>query len=66
MKFSILAVLALLNVAIATPVLNANAPRDTTPATLAAGATCNKDGSMGNCQSGFCLQDVNAATGVCQ
>ncbi|OQE20608.1 hypothetical protein PENSTE_c013G05588 [Penicillium steckii] len=33
---------------------------------IPAGGTCKKDGSMGNCQSGLCVQKANAATGKCK
>ncbi|BCR98748.1 uncharacterized protein AKAW2_40431S [Aspergillus luchuensis] len=62
MKFSIFATLAFLGLALASPA--ANSASNT--ATLPSGATCNKDGSMGNCQSGLCVQEENASTGTCQ
>ncbi|CAH2001221.1 unnamed protein product [Acanthoscelides obtectus] len=33
---------------------------------LSNGATCTSTGSLGNCCSGFCLQQPNQSTGVCQ
>ncbi|OQD72436.1 hypothetical protein PENDEC_c021G04167 [Penicillium decumbens] len=33
---------------------------------LDVGAACNKDGSMGNCASGFCMQLPSQQTGKCQ
>ncbi|VEN35374.1 unnamed protein product [Callosobruchus maculatus] len=30
------------------------------------GSTCEWQGSMGNCCSGFCLQQPSESTGVCQ
>nr|CAH7755798.1 unnamed protein product [Callosobruchus chinensis] len=30
------------------------------------GSTCDWHGSMGNCCSGFCLQQPSESTGVCQ
>ncbi|KAL7652006.1 Signal peptidase subunit family protein [Aspergillus niger] len=60
MKFSIFATLAFLGIALASPAAN------TATSTLPSGATCNKDGSMGNCASGLCIQEENASTGTCQ
>ncbi|KAL4952258.1 hypothetical protein BDW69DRAFT_185576 [Aspergillus filifer] len=52
MNFSWLATLALVGTAVA--------------ANLPAGAPCTKDGKMGTCQSGLCIQEPNAAQGKCK
>ncbi|EAW11436.1 uncharacterized protein ACLA_091340 [Aspergillus clavatus NRRL 1] len=61
MRFSFLAALALVGTALAAP-----AGPNRSAATIPIGQTCNKDGSMGICESGYCLQDEKAATGTCQ
>ncbi|VEN53334.1 unnamed protein product [Callosobruchus maculatus] len=33
---------------------------------LSNGSPCQWDGSLGNCCSGFCLQQASEATGICQ
>ncbi|CAH2001220.1 unnamed protein product [Acanthoscelides obtectus] len=33
---------------------------------LSNGSPCTYTGTMGNCCSGFCLQQPNQSTGVCQ
>ncbi|KAF4257731.1 hypothetical protein KXX33_004726 [Aspergillus fumigatus] len=50
MRFTFFAALALLGTAFAAP----TAPTTST-ATIPAGQTCKKDGSMGVCQSGYCM-----------
>ncbi|KAL4904017.1 hypothetical protein BDW74DRAFT_179107 [Aspergillus multicolor] len=35
-------------------------------ATLASGATCKQDGSLGICSSGLCVQTSSQATGTCK
>ncbi|KAF7119247.1 hypothetical protein CNMCM5793_008995 [Aspergillus hiratsukae] len=50
MRFTFLAALALLGTALAAP----TAPTTST-GTIPAGQPCTKDGSMGVCESGFCL-----------
>ncbi|KAL4880588.1 hypothetical protein BJY04DRAFT_219060 [Aspergillus karnatakaensis] len=59
MKFLWIATLALAGSAMAMPA-QAKAK------TLAPGAACTKDGKMGVCQSGICIQDVHASQGVCK
>ncbi|KAL3434506.1 hypothetical protein BDV09DRAFT_195713 [Aspergillus tetrazonus] len=54
MNFSWLATLALIGTAMAAG------------KTLPAGAPCTKDGKMGICESGVCIQDVNADQGHCK
>ncbi|KAB8209421.1 Antifungal peptide [Aspergillus parasiticus SU-1] len=63
MRFSFLAALTLISAAIAAP---QQAGNDAAQNTLAIGAPCKKDGSMGICEGGFCLQDEKADQGVCQ
>ncbi|RWQ98984.1 hypothetical protein C8Q69DRAFT_449391 [Paecilomyces variotii] len=53
MRFSFLAALALIGAAAAQN-------------TIASGQPCKKDGSMGICQSGLCIQEPNQAQGVCK
>ncbi|GKZ31318.1 hypothetical protein AbraIFM66950_011713 [Aspergillus brasiliensis] len=62
MKFSIFATLAFLGLALASPAANSA----NTATSLPSGATCNKDGSMGNCASGLCIQNPEDSTGTCQ
>ncbi|KAE8143611.1 hypothetical protein BDV38DRAFT_276694 [Aspergillus pseudotamarii] len=64
MRFSFLAALTLISAAIAAP--QQQGGNDAAQNTLAIGAPCKKDGSMGICQGGFCLQDEKADQGVCQ
>ncbi|KAE8359277.1 hypothetical protein BDV27DRAFT_162799 [Aspergillus caelatus] len=64
MRFSFLAALTLISAAIAAP--QQQGGNDAAQNTLAIGAACKKDGSMGICQGGFCLQDEKADQGVCQ
>ncbi|KAI9368135.1 hypothetical protein BJX61DRAFT_546834 [Aspergillus egyptiacus] len=74
MKFSWIAALALFGTAMAipqaetTPGPSAKASGAAAAAAdlLPAGAPCTKDGSMGICESGVCIQDVNANQGTCQ
>ncbi|RDW65661.1 uncharacterized protein DSM5745_09400 [Aspergillus mulundensis] len=54
MNFSWIATLALIGTAMAA---GNNLP---------AGAPCTKDGKMGTCQSGLCIQDVHASQGTCK
>ncbi|KAL4865414.1 hypothetical protein BDV12DRAFT_200158 [Aspergillus spectabilis] len=61
MKFSWIATLALIGSAVAMP-----AQLQSKAKTLAPGTPCTKDGKMGNCQSGVCIQDVHDNQGVCK
>ncbi|RAH80587.1 hypothetical protein BO86DRAFT_410728 [Aspergillus japonicus CBS 114.51] len=66
--FVTLSLLALLGTAAASPT-TAGAKEKPLAARvniLPNGATCNKDGSLGVCQSNFCMQNEGAATGVCR
>ncbi|KAL4940424.1 hypothetical protein BDV06DRAFT_224071 [Aspergillus oleicola] len=54
MNFSWLATLALVGTAVAAG------------GKLPSGASCSKDGKMGTCQSGLCIQEPNAAQGKCK
>ncbi|KAE8151571.1 hypothetical protein BDV25DRAFT_152458 [Aspergillus avenaceus] len=65
MRFSILATLALLGVAIAMPQQPEGGKGDEVK-TIPVGAPCTKDGSMGICEGGFCLQDEKDSQGTCQ
>ncbi|KAE8154000.1 hypothetical protein BDV25DRAFT_136368 [Aspergillus avenaceus] len=55
MRFILIAALALVGAAFA-------APQDKIPS----GQPCNKDGSMGVCESGLCVQLPDQTQGVCQ
>ncbi|GFF57220.1 hypothetical protein IFM46972_10731 [Aspergillus udagawae] len=61
MRFTVLAALAILGTALAAPTA-----LTTSTATIPAGQPCTKNGSMGVCQSGYCLQDEKASSGVCK
>ncbi|OGM39205.1 hypothetical protein ABOM_012120 [Aspergillus bombycis] len=56
MRFTILAALAFVGAALATP----------QAAKIPAGQPCKQDGSMGICESGLCVQTPSQAQGVCQ
>ncbi|KAB8070555.1 hypothetical protein BDV29DRAFT_160325 [Aspergillus leporis] len=63
MRFSFLAALTLIGAAIAAP----QQPQGSdAQKSLPINAPCKKDGSMGICQGGFCLQDEKADQGVCK
>ncbi|KAL4808089.1 hypothetical protein BDV18DRAFT_134244 [Aspergillus unguis] len=59
MNFSWLATLALIGTAMAIPGGQGGGK-------LPSGATCEKSGKGGICQSGLCIQDVNANQGKCK
>ncbi|OJJ95431.1 hypothetical protein ASPACDRAFT_47783 [Aspergillus aculeatus ATCC 16872] len=65
----LLTLLTLLGATVASPTIAAmekEKPLAARVNILPNGATCNKDGSMGLCQSNFCMQNEGAATGVCR
>ncbi|KAL2869694.1 uncharacterized protein BJX67DRAFT_378752 [Aspergillus lucknowensis] len=58
MKFTWIAALALIGSAMALPAKE--------PAKLPSGATCTKDGKLGICESGICVQDIHDSQGKCK
>ncbi|KAL4890021.1 hypothetical protein BDV59DRAFT_185520 [Aspergillus ambiguus] len=59
MKLTFLASLAFLGVALAVPAQSGQKK-------IPEGQPCKKDGSMGVCATGYCLQDANSNQGVCK
>ncbi|BDD62547.1 hypothetical protein MPDQ_004314 [Monascus purpureus] len=60
MRFTFIAALALIGTALANPVAQDSGKK------IPIGQPCKKDGSMGICEGGFCLQAENQPQGTCQ
>ncbi|KAL4914491.1 hypothetical protein BDW62DRAFT_204507 [Aspergillus aurantiobrunneus] len=65
MKLSFLAALTFLGIAVAVPSPDGGGGGGDKP-TLKTGDPCKKDGSMGNCQSGVCIQTPQEDQGKCK
>ncbi|KAE8392596.1 hypothetical protein ETB97_002157 [Aspergillus alliaceus] len=63
MRFSFLAAFTLITAALAAPQQQGGG---SVQKTIPIGAPCKKDGTMGVCDGGFCLQDEKADQGVCK
>ncbi|KAJ6036919.1 hypothetical protein N7540_001198 [Penicillium herquei] len=61
MRFILLAMLALVGAVMASP---QSGGKENTK--IPTGSACKQDGSMGYCESDFCLQTPSEATGVCK
>ncbi|KAL5359267.1 hypothetical protein BJX96DRAFT_174210 [Aspergillus floccosus] len=59
MKLTFLTTLALVGASLALPAQDAQKK-------IPEGQPCKKDGTMGVCATGYCLQDENANQGVCK